>query len=183
MKKIGIILSLCSFSLTLSSEEKEMHFRTVIKEEGIAVVELTGVGYAFAEDKYRSFMIKVVSKVEELEVIKGKEVTLPIKQKVLVAPSAIRLGYVTYPIEVKEFGANYLKADVFQPKVTKLGHITKAEKIGSISLTFTELEGLRGGKGSLELHVDEKPIKYDIYFYDPEKIYKGFYTWAPELKK
>ncbi len=182
MKKIAFIILISFIFLPLGADETK-YFRTTVVEKGyIYGAEVAGVGYAFGGDGYRSFMIKVLSKVKEVEVVKGKTVSIPVEQKILFSPSAIRLGYVTYPIEVKEFTETSLEADVYEPRVTKLGHLVKAKKIGSLLITFTEVDGLKGGKGTLNMYYDGKRVPYEIYFYETDEIHDAFYRWAPELK-
>ena len=186
MKKIITLLFIFSLFLCIFAEEKYLR-TTVVEKEYLYGVELTGVGYALRIERdtikdYKSFMIKVLSKVKEVEVVKGKTTKVAVEQKILFSPSAIRLGYVTYPIEIKEFTETSLEADVYEPRVTKLGYLVKAKKIGSLLLTITEPDGLKGGKGTLNLYFDNKRIPYEIYFYEPDNVCDAFYRWAPELK-
>jgi len=181
MKKIITLLFISSLFLCIFAEEKYLR-TTVVEKEYLYGVELKGIGYAFGGENYKSFMIKVLSKVKEVEVVKGKTTKVAVEQKILFSPSAIRLGYVTYPIEIKEFTETSLEADVYEPRVTKLGYLVKAKKIGSLLLTITELDGLKGGKGTLNLYFDNKRIPYEIYFYEPDNVCDAFYRWAPELK-
>ena len=124
-----------------------------------------------------------MSKVTSIQYVKSGSKSTPIHQTVLVAPSAIRLGYATYPHEIKELGENFIEADVYKPRTTKLGTIVKSKKIGHISLTFTQLDGVYGGKGSLTMYNASGNTTYTIYYFEPDASNKAFYLWAPEMKQ
>ncbi len=159
----------------------EVPYESVSKEEGIYLLEIAGIGFALEDDadtlsQPQTFMLKVISRVQELESMESPDASLPVRQKILVKPSTIRFGYVTYPLDVVELSSNRLEADVYSSKVTELGEFVAEEQIGKLSLSLAIFTGLPGGKGILT--IGEK--SYSVIFYRPEAL-DGFYRWAPEL--
>jgi len=175
MKRLLLPLVILGAVLTAA----EVPYTTVTKEEGVYTLELAGVGFVFGEelDQPQPFMIKILSRVQKLEAMETPTGEVPVTQKVLVEPLAIRVGYVTYPVDVLVLSTNYLEADVYSGRVEELGEVVAATRIGKLQLTLAYFAGLPGGKGSLKLG-DET---YSVVFYKNEAL-DGFYRWAPELE-
>jgi hypothetical protein len=175
------LITLAVLFVVGASIATEVPYEAVTKEEGVYLLELAGIGFAFSNQdtlkKPETFMIKVISRVQELESMSTPEGDLPVHQKVLVKPSTIRVGYTTYPLDVVELSSTYIEANVYSGKVTELGELVAEERIGKLQVLLAIFTGLPGGKGTLML--GEK--SYSIFFYQPEAL-DGFYRWAPEFE-
>ncbi len=178
MKRIITLAVLLGAVVSIATQ---VPYETITREEGVYLLELAGIGFAFDDQdtlmQPETFMIKVISRVQELESMATPEGGLPVRQKVLVKPSAIRVGYTTYPLDVVELSSTYIEANVYSGKVTELGELVAEERIGKLQVSFAIFTGLPGAKGTLML--GEK--KYSIFFYQPEAL-DGFYRWAPEFE-
>lgn len=162
----------------------DLPYGTVSSEEGVYTLELIGLGFAYesppvdtAKVNPETFVLKIYSRVQKLEAAETSMGSVPVSQKVLVKPSAIRLGYNTYPLEVIELSSNYLEAKVFSSKVTELGQIVSGEQLGTIKLVLTVFTGLPGGKGTLTLGKKN----YTLYMYRKEAL-EGFNRWINEIE-
>lgn len=178
MKRIIALAVLLGVGASIATE---VPYEAVTKEEGVYLLEVAGIGFAFDDQdtlkKPQTFMIKVISRVQELESMTTPEGGVPVRQKVLVEPSSIRVGYATYPLEVVELSSTYVEANVYSGKVTELGELVAEERIGKLKVSFAIFTGLPGGKGTLRLG----ETRYSIFFYQPEAL-DGFYRWAPEFE-
>lgn len=177
-----VFFSLAVFlSAATLSVAADMPYETITKEKGIYALELAGLGFAFEDSdstqKPLTFLIKVVSKVQELEEVETSQGTVPVRQEVIVKPSVIRLEYVSYSLEVVELSYNYLEADLYSTRVTELGEFSAGEKLGKIKLTLTDYTGLYGGKGRITIGKKN----YSVFLYRREAL-EGFNNWIDELE-
>ncbi len=174
-------LSLALFLGIVAGIAAEVPYEEVKTEEGLYTLELAGMGFAYEDselDNSHTFMVKVLTRVHEMESVETKKGSIPVRQKVLGSLSAIRFDYTTYPLELIELSSTYMEAKVYPARVSELGELLKdAEPIGTLKLTLTVLTGLPSGKGSLTINDKE----YTVVFYQNESL-DGFSKWAFELE-